>query len=294
MPLDWLREQASWPHAKHSTFISCHGIRWHIQQFGFTALAESTATAPPQAITLLIHGTGAASHSWRDVAPLLAKTQAVVAIDLPGHGFTSHPAAASMSLPGMALAIAQLLKQQNWYAKTIAGHSAGAAIAIQLSACSLIRSEKIVSFNGALLPLQSLSGQLFSPIAKLLVRNTLIPKIFSWRAENPKFVTDLLNSTGSALTPEGSALYARLVRNADHSSGALSMMANWDLEAFVPILGQLKTPLTLIAANNDKTISPRMAMRVKSIVPHADLILLQGLGHLAHEERPEQAAQFIG
>ena len=61
--------------------VSCSpaGLRWHVQMMG---------TGPQ---VLLLHGAGAATHSWRDVAPLLARDFTVIAPDLPGHGFTDTP-----------------------------------------------------------------------------------------------------------------------------------------------------------------------------------------------------------
>ena len=49
-------------------------------------------------VVLLIHGTGAASHSWRGLAPLLASDFTLIAPDLPGHGFTQTPLAHRLSL----------------------------------------------------------------------------------------------------------------------------------------------------------------------------------------------------
>jgi magnesium chelatase accessory protein len=55
---------------------------------------------------LLLHGTGASTHSWRALAPLLARRCTVVALDLPGHGFTGTPAEAEgFSLPAVASGI---------------------------------------------------------------------------------------------------------------------------------------------------------------------------------------------
>ncbi|MEM9056679.1 MAG: alpha/beta fold hydrolase, partial [Pseudomonadota bacterium] len=51
---------------------------------------------------LLLHGTGAAVHSWRDLAPRLAKQFTVIAPDLPGHGGSELRDPSVMSLPGMA------------------------------------------------------------------------------------------------------------------------------------------------------------------------------------------------
>ena len=44
----------------------------------------------------------AATHSWRGLAPLLARDFFVIAPDLPGHGFTDPLPDADLSLPGMA------------------------------------------------------------------------------------------------------------------------------------------------------------------------------------------------
>ena len=72
--LDWALENSTWPHAEISRFHQVGGLRWHVQQMG---------EGPP---ILLIHGTGASTHSWRDLAPLLAERFTVIAADLPGHG----------------------------------------------------------------------------------------------------------------------------------------------------------------------------------------------------------------
>ena len=60
-------------------------------------------------VLLLVHGTAAATHSWRDLAPLLARRFTVVAPDLPGHGFSGSPGRGGLSLPGMAGALRALL-----------------------------------------------------------------------------------------------------------------------------------------------------------------------------------------
>ena len=81
---------------------------------------------------LLLHGTGAATHSWRDLAPLLARDFTIVAPDLPGHGFTQAPESDRLSLPAMARAVAALLKQLALAPELIVGHSAGVAIALRM------------------------------------------------------------------------------------------------------------------------------------------------------------------
>jgi magnesium chelatase accessory protein len=50
----------------------------------------AVAEAGQGPVVLLVHGTAASLHSWRDVVPLLAATHKVIAMDLPGHGGTGH------------------------------------------------------------------------------------------------------------------------------------------------------------------------------------------------------------
>jgi magnesium chelatase accessory protein len=281
----WVDLKDDWPNADRSEFIQTQQIKWHVQRWGVSSNKKSSV--------LLLHGTGASTHSWRDLAPLLAQQCKVISIDLPGHAFTSKPSRRWMTLDGMATSIAELLQACDIQPDYIVGHSAGAAIAIKMALLNLASPKKIFSFNGALLPLESLSGQLFSPIAKLLVLNPFVPRLFSWRANDPAMVTALLKGTGSEIDEKGNALYAKLIQNHQHAAGALAMMASWDLDSLKRDLPKLKTPLLLVVADNDKTILPSVANRVKLLLPLTEIITMKSLGHLAHEEAPEQAYTII-
>ena len=85
--MDWQRDGPSWPHHERSRFVIAAGQRWHVQQW--------PAPAPGAPTLLLLHGTGASTHSWRDLAPLLAQHAGVIAVDLPGHGFSAPGHAAT-------------------------------------------------------------------------------------------------------------------------------------------------------------------------------------------------------
>ena len=98
---------------------------------------------------LLLHGTGAATHSWAGLAPLLAEHFRVVAPDLPGHGFTDPLPAGRLSLPGMAGAIRDLLRTLDLSPDLVVGHSAGAAILVRLCLDGLA-PRLLVALNGAL------------------------------------------------------------------------------------------------------------------------------------------------
>jgi magnesium chelatase accessory protein len=106
-------------------------------------------------------------------------------------------------------------------------------------------------------------------------------------------VERLLRSTGSTLDARGISLYGLVMRHPAHVSAALGMMAAWDLHPLARALPRLACPLTLIVGENDRTIPAADAQRVKAILPSARLVMLPGLGHLAHEEDPHAVAALI-
>lgn len=278
-PLEW--DAADWPHREASRFVTAGGVRFHVQVAG---------SGPA---VLLLHGLGASSHSWRDVLPLLAERFTVIAPDLPGHGFSGMPADHDVSLPAMARVLAALLRALDAAPVVVAGHSAGAAVLVRMALDNRIAPRALVSLNGALLPFRGLAAKVFAPTARLLARLPLVPSLFTALAGDDAAVARLLRDTGSTIDAEGLRLYARLVRNPAHVAGALAMMAQWDLAEMERDLPGLETRLLLVAGRNDRTVPPADAYRVRSRVRHAMVVVLPGLGHLAHEERPELAASLI-
>jgi magnesium chelatase accessory protein len=278
--LRWPEDAINWPHKTHSEMVTASGFEWHIQRFE-PPLINNQIVAP---VALLLHGTGASSHSWAGIAPIIAQHYDTIAIDLPGHAFTQTPERQFMSIAGMANAIFSLLQTLNVKPAILIGHSAGAAIAIELCLNHNLKSAQVVSLNGALFPLRGVAQSVLSPMAKLMAMNPLASNLFSWRAGNRKVLLRLLEGTGSSINVQSQNCYAQLFANTAHVQGALLMMANWDLTSFEQRLSRLKNPTLLIAATKDTVIAPRQAQRAATQIFGADALMQPNLGHLSHEE----------
>lgn len=279
--LSWERDGAGWPNAASSRFVAAAGFTWHVQVMG----------AGP--VLLLLHGTGAATHSWRALLPLLAERFTVVAPDLPGHGFTQTPGHAQMSLPGMARGVAALLKTLGLSPDLAVGHSAGAAILARMCLDGLIAPKALISLNGAMLPLPNMPTELFAPLARAMAACGLVSRLAARQAAAPRALARLINSTGSTLDADGTEFYRRVVSNPGHVAGALAMMANWSLRDLARDLKSLRVPLVLLVGAGDLTIPPSDAQRVRRLLPAAQVISWPGLGHLAHEEQPARAVALV-
>lgn len=279
--LVWSHDGKDWPNRNASVFVEAAGIRWHLQRMG-----EGPSL-------LLIHGTGAATHSWRELLPMLAQHFSVVAPDLPGHGFTQSPPSSRLSLPGMAADLGTLLRKLEIRPEIAVGHSAGAAILARMCLAGCMAPSLLIALNGAFMPYGGIANHLFSPLANLLVMNPLVPRMFAWQASHAGAVERLIANTGSTIDQAGIALYRKLVRDPAHVAAALRMMANWKLEPLLHDLPRLPTALVMVAATQDRSISPAVAQQVREILPGAVIERLPGLGHLAHEEKPQLIADLI-
>jgi magnesium chelatase accessory protein len=224
---------------------------------------------------------------------LLSREFTLVAPDLPGHGFSSMPSNNHVSLPSYARVIGGLMDEIHLKPSLVIGHSAGAAIGVRMVLNGLAHPEAIVSFNGAFLPMGGYGDQFFSPLAKMLSLNPLMPRLFAWRASTQGTVARLIQGIGSNLSAEDLAWYQRLMCSPGHVSAALQMMARWELDTLLDEMRTLDIPLLLVAGEKDTAVAMEDTRKVAETVSSARFGLMSDAGHLAHEEQPETAAELI-
>lgn len=281
-PMDWEANKATWPHAAFSRFVQLPGQRWHVQVAG---------SGP---VLLLLHGTGASSHSWRDLMAPLSAAHTVVCPDLTGHAFTGAHQTQAPSLPHIARNLCALLDHLQLWPQAVIGHSAGAAIGAQLLLDQPLRPTPVlIGLNPAWLPLPGVASWLFPSAARLLALNPFSASLFARIGGQPSVAQALVKSTGSRLDAQGLAYYQRLLQSPAHVQGALSMMKAWRLDALERALPQLKGPVYLHLGANDRSIGPEQAERACALMPQAVALRFAGLGHLAHEEAPQRTSAQI-
>lgn len=272
------RLPSDWPHRAASEIVRAGGIDWHLQRLG---------SGP---VLLLIHGTAASTHSFRDLAEALSGEFEIVMADLPGHGFTG--AMDAPSLPRVAQALGALLQRIGAEPVAAAGHSAGAAVAVRMTLDGNIAPQSLIGLAPALQPYGGSDEGLASKVMKWALLNPLAARLFAMRANSDR-VGKLIAKTGSHLDEQGVDYYTRLLKRPEHVEGALRLMAHWKLQPLLDDLGNLKTPLHLLAGEDDRAVPPRSVEVAARRVRDCKLVRLAGLGHLAHEEDPGAAAQLV-
>ncbi|MGB3247169.1 MAG: alpha/beta fold hydrolase BchO [Sulfitobacter sp.] len=278
--MDWAKDGPTWPLSKHSRFMLCKPHCWHVQEAGQGRLV------------LLIHGAGGATHSWRHLFPLLTHHVRVVAVDLPGQGFTQLGAQQRCGLDPMAEDLLSLCHTENIVPDVIIGHSAGAAIALRMAEMMHSTVPQIIGINAALGMFEGLAGVLFPALAKTIAMLPMAANLFSATSSDHS-VHRIIKGTGSTLPPEDLRLYRRLVADPTHVNATLQMMAQWNLEPLLARLAQNDARTLFIAGDGDTAVPPATSQRAAAKMPDASCTILPGLGHLAHEEDADAVAKLI-
>lgn len=266
--------------ALQSRFVHDGPIRWHV------------ATMGRGPAILLVHGTGASSHSFHPLMRRLAERFTLVAPDLPGHALTRVPRTFQPSLPGTSRALGRLVAALELRPAVVIGHSAGAALVARMTLDRLVAPELVVGLAAALVPLHGLARAVLQPAASLLSRSRA-PALIASSLAGARRVDALLRSTGSVLDREGLEAYRRLVAQPEHVAGVLSMMAGWELDPLHDALPRLETPLLLIAGRNDRAVPVAQLRTARARLPRATLVVVERAGHLVHEERPREVSRLI-
>lgn len=277
---------AGWPNADLSRLVRSRPHEWHVQEAG-VALGNTV---------LLLHGAGASTHTWRDIIPVLAQERHVVALDLPGQGFTRAGTLRRCGLDAMTEDIISLIAQESWNPQLIIGHSAGAAIALNLAQTWHREggpSPDIVTINAALDRFEGIAGWLFPLLAKALALNPLTSLLFTMGGDPQKRAKRLIDGTGSEIDSTGLKCYAHLVGKRAHVEATLQMMAQWKIDNVLPRLSDLPNRCVFVAGDGDRAVPADVSARAAEALKNSQVVLLQGYGHLLHEEQPQMFISLV-
>lgn len=243
---------------------------------------------------LCLHGFPTASYDWQRIWPSLAKHFRVIGFDLLGFGFSDKPRRHRYSILEQADIVAGLLASLNIRRTHILAHDLGDSVAQEC----LARNEtgtgiftfeigSICFLNGGLFPevhrprlIQTL---LRSPLGPLLVQGLNEKKFresFSavFGANTQPSAEDLSDFWHLIELNRGEKLAHRLLQyipeRRKHRDRWLGAMQN------------TRVPLRLINGLEDPVSGKHLVKRYRELIPNADVVELEGIGHYPQVEAP--------
>jgi magnesium chelatase accessory protein len=273
---------ADWPNREHSRRVQAAGLDWHLQMAGEGPLV------------VLLHGTGASVHSWAPMWPLLTKHARVLAMDLPGHGFTHGADYERLDLASIAQQLDVLLEVLGLGSPAVvAGHSAGFPLALRWSLLGRHRAGALVGYAPSLVPPPPAYALFLGPLVNPLATSSPVAALLAATIGPSGMVDRLLDSTASILDEGQRRRYRTLFSDSAHVRGAMNFMAAADLPVLLEDAARLAAPMRLVVGDLDAWVPPEPLLQVIArYLPHAR-VERWSAGHLMHETGPERAAQVV-
>jgi len=236
-----------------------------------------------------IHGFPTASWDWHLVWPRLCEEFRLIAPDMLGFGFSDKPAGYRYSIHDQADLIEGLLDGLGIRRVRILAHDYGDTVAQELlarfeerqrSADPGIDVTSICFLNGGLFPeshrlrpIQRLLRSRLGPLVGRLTSEKRFRKAFSeiFGPRTRPSIEDLRAFWRLIETNGGRRIAHRLIRYIDERTRFR--------ERWVGALQASTIPLRLIDGPEDPVAGRHMADRYRELVPNADVVLLDGIGH---------------
>lgn len=257
---------------------------------------QKTGNGPP---LLLIHTIRTQLEYFRSLAPLLATSHTVYAIDLPGHGHSPIDPNANFDEPYFRQAVIRFIDELDLSDVTIVGESIGGALALTVAASLPQRVKRVYAINPydyetrygdgirrgnwlANFIIGSLQIPVLGAVNASLENKLILGKIMGGGFHDPRRLpADLLAEFNEVAQRPG---YKRIARK------VLAGWRSWSKAR--DYYRQITTPVTLIHGDSDWS-RPNERERTRSLIPAAQIVTLKNTGHFSAIENPSELARTI-
>jgi pimeloyl-ACP methyl ester carboxylesterase len=250
---------------------------------------------------LLIHGFGASTFTWRHIAPELAKTHRVIAVDLKGFGQSDKPFDGRYSVYDQAELLAQLIEDKDLRNLTLVGHSFGGGVAL------LLALEANQRLDGRITRLVLLDSIAFPQNIPVFFRLLDVPVVsqLGVRMVPPSVQTRLALQIAyfddSKIDPEEVELYAAPLKTAAGKHAIIYSARQIVPEDIAELSERYKTmelPTLILWCDHDRIVPLEVGIKLRRTLPNSTLRLVEDCGHMPQEEQPastlSQILGFIG
>lgn len=244
---------------------------------------------------LLLHGFPTASWDWHKIWPSLTQRFEVIAPDFIGFGFSDKPIQYHYRILDQADLIEQLLESLHIEETHILAHDYGDTVAQELLARfvekkdAALKIRSICFLNGGLFPESHqprlIQKLLISPLGALLIpflNKKMLKKNFDRIFGPDTQASDQEIDEFYALIEhhKGTRIFHKLIRYMDDRKQ--------HRDRWVKAMIETPIPLRLIDGALDPVSGRHLAQRYADLIPEADVVLLDKIGHYPQTEAPEE------
>jgi pimeloyl-ACP methyl ester carboxylesterase len=242
----------------------------------------------------LVHGLLGYSFSWRFVMPALAAVRDVVALDMPGAGFSDCSVGLDCRLKSAAQRLLSFLDALGVSSCDLVGSSYGGATAMMAAAMvpSRIRSLVLVSPAN---PWSSIGRKRIAALNLPLMSSIFAPTARAFAPLNAFSIARMFGDP-RRMPPDTIRGYTAAMARHGVIEHAVKIVKNWkadmrELEAILPKIADI--PTLLLWGDKDRVVDPRSAKLLARQFHRSTIAIIPGAGHLPYEECPEQFSSIV-
>jgi abhydrolase domain-containing protein 6 len=231
----------------------------------------------PKGTIVLVHGLGTSSSTWVKMLPHLSVSHRIVALDLPGFGFsTADSARGFCTLSEHVGALSELITGVTETPIILVGQSLGGWICCRYAVQFPERVRHLVLIDTA--------GVYYPGVENLRDLFTLTTV-----SDTHRLLNALWYRYPWYFKPFAGSIYRELgVRRMNEL--VTSIEAN---DFLGEELSRLAMPVSIIWGKQDGVTSPKSVDVLKKFIPHSTLHLIEACGHVPQLERPEELAEIL-
>lgn len=247
---------------------------------------------------LLIHGYPTASYDWHRVWAALSQRYTVVAVDMLGLGLSAKPADLDYRISGHADLHDWVMRTLGFPRFSLMAHDLGVSVAQEMLARrmqsrGLADIDAVVMLNGGLFP------ETYRPRFILRLLSSPLGGLIAPRMSRSAFERSLRPLFGADAPPDKTLLddfWALVTHNeglrVTHRVGRFWQERLTLRHRLVAPLLERTVPVRFINGLSDPNSGRHMADRYSELVPGADVVRLEGVGHWPQLEQPDQVVQL--
>jgi pimeloyl-ACP methyl ester carboxylesterase len=257
---------------------------------------EKTGEGPP---LVLIHTIRTQLEYFRSLAPVLAKSYTVYAIDLPGHGHSPIDPLARFDEPYLRQGVIGFIEKLNLTGVALVGESIGGALALTVAAAIPQRVERVFAINPYDYEIRYGDGiRRGNWFANFIIGSLQVPILGAFNAwvEN-KMVLGRIMGGGyhdpRKLPPDLLTEFDKVAQRPGYKRAARKVLAGW--RSWSKARDQyrvISAPVTLIYGDSDWS-RPNERERTRALLPGARMVTLKDTGHFSAVENPSELARII-
>jgi pimeloyl-ACP methyl ester carboxylesterase len=245
---------------------------------------------------VLIHGFGYSHHTWRFNQPALAGRYRAVALDLPGFGASARTRLPRFAIRTQARAVRDFIRELGIDRAHVVGHSLGGTIALRLALDHPEAVARLVVVDSPLTAARFPYGLLRRAAGLGPVGPAVFKALFYYGfASGYLLRSGLARSYGPDPVPEGlPAYFEGLYRVRGSADTLVAILKSPPVDPYLEAdLPDLRVPLLAVWGGADRVVPPRVADRLRQLVPAARVEVLPGAGHSPHETRPAEFNRLV-